>query len=108
MQELVPITLFVSLAYAIQVIADARARSRLVAPHVSEDVISALVLADQQHRRLSSLRWGVVLIMTALGLAVLQVIGWKDLTPGFVAVLVGAIGVGNVASYAITAKFGIA
>jgi hypothetical protein len=106
MQELIPITLFISLAYAIQAIADARARSRLVAPHISEDVIAALVLAEQQRRRLSSLRWGVVLIVTALGLAALQVIGWNDLTPGFAAVLVGAIGLGNVVSYAIASKFG--
>lgn len=108
MQELIPISLFIALAHSIQAIADARARSQLVAPHVSEEIITALVLAEQQRRRLSSLQWGVTLLVAAMGLALLHVIGWNELTPGFAAILVGAIGLGKLVAYRIGAKFSAA
>mgnify|MGYP007094632588 CR=1 FL=1 len=51
MQELIPITLFICIAYAIHAIADARARSKLVAPHVPEEVIRSLAVLEEERRR---------------------------------------------------------
>jgi hypothetical protein len=51
MQELIPITLFICIAYAIHAIADARARSKLVAPHVPEEVIRSLAVLEERRRR---------------------------------------------------------
>ncbi|MFI3487655.1 3'-5' exonuclease, partial [Klebsiella pneumoniae] len=50
MQELIPITLFICIAYAIHAIADARARSKLVAPHVPEEVIRSLAVLEEERR----------------------------------------------------------
>lgn len=108
MQELVPITLFICFAYGIQAIVDARARSKLVAPHVSEEVLVSLIRAEQLRRRASSLRWGVTLVTGASGLAILQVLGWEDLSPGFMAVIVGAIGVGQLLHYFLVFRHPIA
>ncbi|PSD49566.1 hypothetical protein C7E25_11640 [Stenotrophomonas maltophilia] len=59
MQELIPITLFICIAYAIHAIADARARSKLVAPHVPEEVIRSLAVLEEERRRQGALRWGM-------------------------------------------------
>lgn len=56
MQELIPITLFICIAYAIHAIADARARSKLVAPHVPEEVIRSLAVLEEERRRQGALR----------------------------------------------------
>lgn len=58
MQELIPITLFICTAYAIHAIADARARSKLVAPHVPEEVIRSLALLEEERRRQGALPLG--------------------------------------------------
>lgn len=101
MQELVPITIFVCFAYAIQAVSDARARSKLVAPHVSEEVIMSLIRAEQLRRKFSSLRWGVTLVCSAVGFFVLQILGCDELGPGVLAVCLGAIGIGQLCFFLI-------
>lgn len=104
MQELIPLTLIVCFAYAIQAVVDARARSKLIAPHVSDEVIVTLLRAEQLRRKSSSLRWGITLVAAAVGLAIVQSLGWEELNPGYLAVIVGAIGVGQLIHYAVAAK----
>lgn len=106
MQELIPITLFLCLAYAIQAVADARARGRLIAPHISEEVIASILQAEQSRRRLSSLRWGISLLAATLGLLTLEAFGWDELTPGFAAVLTGSIALGQLAFYVASVHVG--
>ena len=78
MQELIPITLFICIAYAIHAIADARARSKLVAPHVPEEVIRSLAVLEEERRRQGALRWGISLVCLALAMALLEAIGARD------------------------------
>jgi len=52
------------------------------------------------------LRWGIVLVALALGFGLIQWFGWQDVTPGLVAVLAGATGLGNLAFFAISRKLG--
>lgn len=102
MQELVPITMFVCIAYAIHALADARARGRLVAPHIPEEVIRSLVELEEARRRMAGLRWGICLVCLAIALALLEAIGARDLTFGAAAALVGSAGIGQLVAFVLT------
>ena len=64
---LIPIVLFVCITYAIKAVVDARVRKQLVASNVSQELIQSIVEADEQRRRHSTLRWGAILIILAIG-----------------------------------------
>jgi hypothetical protein len=57
---------------------------------------------EEQQRRHASVRWGVVLVSLAVGFALIEFFGWEEVTPGAIAVLLGATGIGNLASFAIS------
>lgn len=103
---LIPVTLFVCIAYAIKAVVDARVRKQLVSSNGSPDLVASILRADESNRRLSSLRWGITLVMLALGFGIVEAAGWQDITPGVIAVLVGAVGLGNLASFAAARKLG--
>ena len=65
-----------------------------------------MLLYEEQRRRHSSLRWGIVLLSVALGFGLIQWFGWRDVTPGMIAVLAGATGLGNLVFFAISRKLG--
>jgi hypothetical protein len=99
---LIPITLFICITYCIKLLVDARTRSKLIAANGSEELIRSLVQNEEQQRRHASVRWGVVLVCLAVGFALIEFFGWDDVTPGAIAVLLGATGVGNLVSYYIS------
>jgi hypothetical protein len=99
---LIPITLFICITYAIKLLVDARTRSKLIAANGSEELIRSLVQNEEQQRRHASVRWGIVLVSLAVGFALIEFFGWDDVTPGAIAVLLGATGVGNLVSYYIS------
>jgi hypothetical protein len=99
---LIPITLFLCVTYAIKALLDARTRAKLIAANGSEELIRSLVRNEEQQRRHASVRWGVVLLCLAVGFALIEYFGWDDVTPGAIAVLLGATGVGNLVSFAIS------
>ncbi|MBN8894949.1 MAG: hypothetical protein J0I71_08965 [Rhodanobacter sp.] len=103
-EALIPISLFVCIAYAIKVVVDARVRQRMVAAGGSADLVDSVLRDEELRRRHSSLRWGIVLVALALGFGLIQWFGWQDVTPGMVAVLAGATGLGNLAFFAISRK----
>jgi len=103
-EALIPISLFVCIAYAIKVVVDARVRQRMVAAGGSADLVDSVLRDEELRRRHSSLRWGIVLVALALGFGLIQWFGWQDITPGMVAVLAGATGLGNLAFFAISRK----
>lgn len=103
---LIPISLFVCIAYAIKVCVDARVRRQMVNAGGSEELVNSLLRDEELRRRHSSLRWGIVLVALALGFGLIQWFGWQDVTPGLVAVLAGATGLGNLAFFAISRKLG--
>jgi hypothetical protein len=103
---LIPITLFVCIAYAIKAIVDARVRRQMVTVGGSEELVRSVLQGDELRRRHSSLHWGIVLVALAIGFGLIQAFGWQDLTPGLVAVLAGATGLGNLAFYAIARRLG--
>ena len=97
---LIPITLFICIAYTIKVVVDARTRAKLIASNGSEDLIRTLVQAEALQRRHASLRWGILLLAVGIGFALIEAFGWDQITPGVVAVLLGVTGLGNLAAYA--------
>ena len=100
----IPIVLFICIAYAIKVVVDSRVRSRMVSAGGSEELVKSIMVDEEQRRRHSSLRWGIVLVSVGLGFALIQWFGWQEVTPGMVAVLAGATGLGNLVFFAISRK----
>ena len=98
---LIPMTAFICIAYAIKAVADARTRAKLVAANTSQELVSTILRADEENRRLGALRWGIVLTFLAGGLALIEGIGWDRPTAGVFAVLIGATGVGQLAFFAV-------
>jgi hypothetical protein len=103
---LIPISLFVCIAYSIKVCVDAMARRRMMDAGGSAELVDSLLRDENQRRRHSSLRWGIVLLSVALGFGLIQWYGWQEVTPGMVAVLAGATGLGNLVFFAISRRLG--
>ena len=81
-------------------------RSRLIGVGGTQELIDSLMHDEEQRRRLSSLRWGIVLLSVAAGFGLIQWYGWQELTPGVVAVLAAATGLGNLVSFAVARRLG--
>lgn len=102
---LIPIALFASIAYSIKAVVDARVRKQLVGGHGSPELVQSLLAGDETARRLSSLRWGITLVALAAGFGIVEALGWNDqVTAGVIAVLAGALGLGNLAFYAASRR----
>ncbi len=103
---LIPIVLFFCITYAIKIVVDSRVRSRMIGAGGSEELVTSILRDEELRRRHSSLRWGIVLLSVAVGFGLIQWFGWQDVTPGMVAVLAGATGLGNLAFYAVARRLG--
>jgi hypothetical protein len=103
---LIPISLFVCIAYAIKVCVDAAVRRHMVNAGGSGELVNSLLRDEELRRRHSSLRWGIVLLSVALGFGLIQWFGWEEVTPGLIAVLAGATGLGNLVFFAISRRLG--
>lgn len=104
--DLIPICLFICIAYSIKVCVDAMVRRRMVNAGGSEELVNSILRDEELRRRHSSLRWGIVLLSVAAGFGLIQWFGWQELTPGLIAVLAGATGLGNLAFFAISRRLG--
>jgi hypothetical protein len=52
------------------------------------------------------LRWGILSIMEAIGLGLVQLIGWTSIYLGAAAILLGAFGAGSLLYFWIGRRFG--
>ena len=98
---LVPITAFVCTVMAIKVIAEARLRGRLADTNASQDLVKSMLLADEQSRRLSALKWGLVLTLIGLAFGLISALHLDGDNPGTWGLLIGAAGVGMLAYHGI-------
>ena len=103
---LIPITLFLTIAYVIKVIVDSRTRRALIGANGSEELVRSIMAGEDLRQKHSSLRWGVILLSLAVGFGLIEAGGWNDVTPGVVAVLAGATGLGNLAYYFMSRRMG--
>lgn len=100
---LLPITLIVGVVLSIKVVVEARSRRQLLLAAEGSTELARALLRDQERQgRLASLRWGIVLIALGCGFGVIQWLGWTEVSPGLIAVLAGATGIGNLVFYAIS------
>jgi hypothetical protein len=84
---------------------DARAnRHLLLAADGSTELANALLRDQERQRRLSALRWGLVLVALAFGFGLIQWLGWEEVSPGLVAILAGATGIGNLVFYFVNKR----
>lgn len=99
------ISLFVCGTYGftflVKALFDARMRTVMVRNGITQDLILALAASEHEQRRWSALRWGISMCVVATGFAFIQWVGWREITPAVVAVLAGAIGVGQLLFYAM-------
>jgi hypothetical protein len=103
---LIPISLFVCIAYSIKVCVDAMVRRRMVDAVGSPDLIDSVLRDERLRRRHSALRWGVVPSFLSLGFGLIQWFGWSwnDNTPGVIAVLAGTTGLGNLVFFLVARR----
>ena len=101
---LIPITLFISIAWAIKAVLDARVRRAMVSANGSEELVRSILAGEDLRAKHSSLRWGITLLAVALGFGLIEAGGWDEITPGVVAVLAGATGLGNLAYYFLSRR----
>jgi len=101
---LVPITFLVCTVCTIKIAVDALLHRHMVNAGSSPEMINSILRAEEQRRRYSSLRWGIVLLSVGLGFAIIQWIDWREITPGAIAVLASATAAGNLVFFAISRK----
>lgn len=101
---LVPITLFICIVFAIKIVVEARFRSKLLSTGGAEELLRSMARDEDIRRRHGALRWGIVMVLLAVGFGIIEGAGWSDATPGTIAVLLGAVGLGNLAYYFISRK----
>lgn len=104
LEFLIPIVLFVCIYLAIKAVVDGYARRKLVQSSGSEDMLRTLIDGEETRRRQASLRWGVILVVLAVGFGLLEAFDWKEPSPGLFAILLGATGLGNLAAYYLARK----
>ena len=98
---LVPITALICIVMAIKVIVEARLRSRMAETNASEDLVKSMLVADEQSRRLSALKWGLVLTLIGLAFGLISAMHLDSQDPGTWGLLIGAAGIGMLVYHAI-------
>jgi hypothetical protein len=99
--DLIPMVLFVCVVMAIKIVVEARLRKQMVENNVSEDLVKSMLLADERNRRLSALKWGLVLTSVGVALGLVSALHLDSDNPGAFGLLVGAAGVGMLAYHFI-------
>jgi hypothetical protein len=93
---------FVCVSIAFKLVVDAIVRFRILKSGVSETLLAELLIEDAKRRRSSALRWGIFLVSIGLGFAVLELIGSDKPTPGSIAVIAIAAGIGQLAYHRVS------
>jgi len=102
---LIPITLFVCIVMAIKIVVDSRLRRRLAETNPSEEVMKQMMAADETARRLSALKWGLVLVLLGGAFGIIDGANLGSDDPGTWGILLAAAGIGMLAYHAVANKF---
>lgn len=98
---LIPLTAIIAIVMAIKIIVDSRLRRRLAETNASEDLIKSMLQADEQSRRLSALKWGLVLTLLGLAFGLISALHLDSDNPGTWGLLIAAAGVGMLAYHGL-------
>ena len=99
--DLIPMVLFVCIVMAIKIVVEARLRKKMVENHTSEDLVKQMLIADEQARRLSALKWGLVLTTVGIAFGLVGAMHLDSDNPGTFGLLIGAAGIGMLAYHFI-------
>ncbi|NUS38945.1 MAG: hypothetical protein HOQ02_07975 [Lysobacter sp.] len=103
--ELIPIVLFICIAWTIKAVVDARLRARIIDSNGSQELVRSMIEGDEVRRRHESLRRGIILLALGIGFAAVNANGgFDEFTPMSLAILLGATGLGNLAYYLLARK----
>jgi hypothetical protein len=103
-QLFVPVILFLCVAYCFKVLVDAAMSYRLVRMGSPVEIVHAVFESLAAQRRSGSLRWGLVLVALGGSLGLIQLLGWRDFSPGTLALLLAGTGLGHLSFFALTRK----
>lgn len=97
----IPIAMVIAVVMSIKIIVETRLRRRLAETNASEELIKSMLQADEQGRRLSALKWGLVMVMLGSAFGLISALHLDSDDPGAWGLLIGFSGVGMLAYHAI-------
>ncbi|MDX2300674.1 MAG: hypothetical protein NW204_13195 [Xanthomonadaceae bacterium] len=101
---LIPITAFICTVAIIKIVVDSRLRRRLAETHASEDLIRAMLTADEHSRSLSALKWGIVLTVVGLAFGLIDALNLNGNDPATFGLLIGSAGLGMLGFHALASR----
>lgn len=101
---LIPISVFVAIVMSIKIVCDYLLRRRLTTSNGSQELITAMLQTDEQGRRLSALKWGLVLTLVGISFGLISAMHLDSNNPGTWGLLIGAAGVGMLAYHALAGR----
>ena len=100
----VPISMIFAVVMAIKIVVDSRLRRRLAETNPSEELMKQMMAADEVARRLSALKWGLVLTLLGVAFGIIDGANMGSDSPGAWGILLAAAGVGLLSYHAIANK----
>ena len=101
---LIPIVLFVCITYAIKIVMDGRVRRRLAESGASEDLVRTMLAADEQNRKVSSLKWGLVLVLVGIAFGLIDVFNLGPNDPAAFGIVIAAAGLGMLGFHGLASR----
>jgi len=101
---LIPIVLFICVYASIKVVVESRLRRRLSETHATEDLVKAMLQADEQIRRMSALKWGLVLTLIGAAFGLIDVLHLTPENPAAWGILSAAAGLGMIGFHLIESR----
>lgn len=103
-EALIPIALFLCITASIKFIVDARLRRRIAETNPSEELIKAMLQADEHARRTNALKWGMVLTVVGIAFGVIDGLGLDGGDPATFGLLIGSAGVAMLGFHALSRR----
>lgn len=100
----IPMVLFVCITVAIKAIVDARVRRRLVETNGSEELVKAMLAADEEARRGGALKWGLVSVAVGSAFFLQQMFKLDESDPATYGLLFIAAGAGLLVFHFVAGK----
>ena len=106
MEWLIPIVLFVCIVVAIHIIMDGRVRRRIAESGASEDLVRTMLAADERNRAVSSLKWGMVLVLVGIAFGLIDLLNLRQDDPATFGIVIAAAGLGMLGFHMLAARKG--
>lgn len=101
---LIPIVAILAPVAIVKIYYDSRLRQRLAEAHASEDLVRAMLEADERNRSVSALKWSIVLTLIGLSFGLIDAAGLGPNDPATFGLLIGSAGVGMLGFHLIAAR----